>query len=33
MAAVGADENEPVACIYHQDDFMGAVSMSSLQFG
>ena len=33
MVAVGAAEHEAGRCIYHEDDFMGGVSVSSFQFG
>jgi aromatic ring-opening dioxygenase catalytic subunit (LigB family) len=33
MMAVGAAEHEAGRCIYHEDDFMGGVSVSSFQFG
>jgi aromatic ring-opening dioxygenase catalytic subunit (LigB family) len=33
MVTVGAAENEAGACIYHEDDFMGSISLSSFRFG
>jgi aromatic ring-opening dioxygenase catalytic subunit (LigB family) len=33
MVAVGAAEDEPGACIYHQDDLLGHWSASSFRFG
>jgi aromatic ring-opening dioxygenase catalytic subunit (LigB family) len=33
MVAVGAAEDEPGACIYHQDDLMGYTTASSFRFG
>jgi aromatic ring-opening dioxygenase catalytic subunit (LigB family) len=33
MVAVGAAENEPGACIYHQDDLLGYWMASSFRFG
>lgn len=33
MVAVGAAENEAGSCIYHEDDFMGSVTLSSFRFG
>lgn len=33
MVAVGAAAEEPGECIYHQDDFMGAITSSSFRFG
>ena len=33
MVAVGAAEDDPGARIYHQDDFMGPISLSSFRFG
>jgi aromatic ring-opening dioxygenase catalytic subunit (LigB family) len=33
MVALGAAEQEPATLIYHQDDFMGAIAMSSFRFG
>jgi len=33
MVALGAAENELAACIYHEDDFFGALAVSSFRFG
>jgi aromatic ring-opening dioxygenase catalytic subunit (LigB family) len=33
MVAAGAAGNDPGARIYHQDDFMGAITVSSFRFG
>jgi len=33
MVALGAAEQEPAACIYHEDDFLGGVVVSSFRFG
>ena len=33
MVAVGAAADEPGRCVYHQDDFLGAVTASSFMFG
>lgn len=33
LVAVGAAEDEPGACIYHESDFMGGVTASSFRFG
>jgi aromatic ring-opening dioxygenase catalytic subunit (LigB family) len=33
MVAVGAAENDAASCIYHEDDFMGTMAVSSFQFG
>jgi aromatic ring-opening dioxygenase catalytic subunit (LigB family) len=33
MVALGAAEKEPATLTYHQDDFMGAIAMSSFRFG
>lgn len=33
MVAVGAAENEEAKLIYHEDDFMGGISVSSYRFG
>jgi len=33
MVAVGAASDEPGTCVYHQDDFMGAITASSFRFG
>lgn len=33
MVAVGAAEEEPADCIYHEADFMGGVTTSSFRFG
>lgn len=33
LVAVGAAEDEPGSCIYHQSDFMGGVTASSFRFG
>ena len=33
MVALGAAENEPAVCSYHEDDFMGGVVVSSFRFG
>lgn len=33
MVAVGAAERETGTCIYHEDDFMNSVSLSSFRFG
>jgi aromatic ring-opening dioxygenase catalytic subunit (LigB family) len=33
MVALGAAEDEPAACVYHEDDFFGNLSVSSFRFG
>lgn len=33
MVAVGAAEQEPGSCVYHEDAFMGVVAVSSFRFG
>jgi hypothetical protein len=33
MVAVGAAEQEPGACVYHEDSFFGNVTASSFRFG
>jgi hypothetical protein len=33
MVAAGAAENEPATRIYHEDDFFGALTVSSYRFG
>lgn len=33
MVAVGAAEHEPAACVYHEEDFFGGVTVSSFRFG
>ena len=33
MVAVGAAEEEPASCIYHEDAFFGGVAVSSFRFG
>ena len=33
MVAVGAAGDDPARCIYHEDDFLGGVSVSSFMFG
>jgi aromatic ring-opening dioxygenase catalytic subunit (LigB family) len=33
MVALGAAENEPAACVYHEDDFFGSLAVSSFRFG
>ena len=33
MVAVGAAENEAASCVYHEDDFLGALAVSSFRFG
>ena len=33
MVALGAAEHEPAACVYHEDDFFGALTVSSFRFG
>ncbi|MES2298885.1 MAG: class III extradiol ring-cleavage dioxygenase [Pseudomonadota bacterium] len=33
MVAVGAAEHEAGCCVYHEDDFMGALAVSSFRFG
>jgi aromatic ring-opening dioxygenase catalytic subunit (LigB family) len=33
MVAVGAADREGAACVYHEDDFMGAITASSFRFG
>ena len=33
MVAAGAAEAEPGACVYHEDDFMGCLTVSSFRFG
>jgi aromatic ring-opening dioxygenase catalytic subunit (LigB family) len=32
MVAVGAAEDDPGVCVYHEDDFMQAISVSSFRF-
>ena len=32
MVAVGAAEHDAGVCVYHEDDFMGAISVSSFRF-
>lgn len=33
MVALGAAEQETAACVYHEDDFMGSLTVSSFRFG
>jgi aromatic ring-opening dioxygenase catalytic subunit (LigB family) len=33
MVALGAAEQEAATCVYHEDDFFGALSVSSFRFG
>jgi aromatic ring-opening dioxygenase catalytic subunit (LigB family) len=33
MVAFGAAEDEPAACVYHEDDFFGSLTVSSFRFG
>jgi len=33
MVALGAAEAEPGTCVYHEDDFMGTMAVSSFRFG
>lgn len=33
MVALGAAEQEAAECVYHEDDFMGGVAVSSFRFG
>ncbi|WP_229455361.1 class III extradiol ring-cleavage dioxygenase [Massilia sp. KIM] len=33
MVALGAAEDEAAACVYHEDDFFGSLSVSSFRFG
>lgn len=33
MVAVGAAENEEAACVYHEEDFFGGLTVSSFRFG
>jgi len=33
MVALGAAEQEPAACVYHEEDFFGALTVSSFRFG
>lgn len=33
MVASGAAANEPAACVYHEDDFFGSLTVSSFRFG
>jgi len=33
MVALGAAEDEPAACVYHEQDFFGGVTASSFRFG
>lgn len=33
MVALGAAEQEPAACVYHEDAFMGNLTVSSFRFG
>jgi aromatic ring-opening dioxygenase catalytic subunit (LigB family) len=33
MVAFGAAEDEPAACVYHEDDFFGNLAVSSFRFG
>ncbi|CAN7511121.1 DODA-type extradiol aromatic ring-opening family dioxygenase [Massilia sp. LjRoot122] len=33
MVALGAAEQEPAACVYHEDDFFGSLTVSSFRFG
>lgn len=33
MVAVGAAHADPVTCVYHEDDFLGGLAVSSFRFG
>ncbi len=33
MVALGAAEHEAASCVYHEDDFFGALAVSSFRFG
>ncbi|MFC0250798.1 DODA-type extradiol aromatic ring-opening family dioxygenase [Massilia consociata] len=33
MVALGAAEREPAACVYHEEDFFGSLTVSSFRFG
>jgi aromatic ring-opening dioxygenase catalytic subunit (LigB family) len=33
MVALGAAEDDQAVCIYHEDEFMGSISVSSFRFG
>ena len=33
MVALGAAEQEPAACVYHEEDFFGSLTVSSFRFG
>ncbi len=33
MVALGAAEGEPAACVYHEEDFFGSLTVSSFRFG
>ena len=33
MVAAGAAEGEPAACVYHEEDFFGSLTVSSFRFG
>jgi aromatic ring-opening dioxygenase catalytic subunit (LigB family) len=33
FVALGAAEEEPAACVYHEDDFFGSLAVSSFRFG
>jgi aromatic ring-opening dioxygenase catalytic subunit (LigB family) len=33
MVALGAAQDEPAACVYHEDDFFGSLAVSSFRFG
>jgi aromatic ring-opening dioxygenase catalytic subunit (LigB family) len=33
MVALGAAENEPASCVYHEDDFFGSLAVSGFRFG
>lgn len=33
MVALGAAEDEPAACVYHEDEFFGSLAVSSFRFG
>jgi hypothetical protein len=33
MVAHGAAEQDPAACVYHEDAFFGSLAVSSFRFG
>jgi len=33
MVVVGAAENDPATCVYHQEDFYGSACVSSFMLG